>query len=160
MSISTDPIRLRGIAWNHSRGFTPMVATAQRYGELYPHVEITWEKRSLQAFADAPIEKLAEQFDLLVIDHPFAGFAAQHPVLHNLNQIAPPDLLADLRTHSTGESFASYDYDGHLCALPIDGATPIADIVSSAGHDPADTLAAIVAMFDAGVLELTLEPAT
>lgn len=125
MSISTDPIRLRGIAWNHSRGFTPMVATAQRYGELYPHVEITWEKRSLQAFADAPIEKLAEQFDLLVIDHPFAGFAAEHPVLHNLNQLAPRDLLADLRTHATGESFASYDYDGHLCALPIDGATPI-----------------------------------
>ncbi|MBW7895866.1 MAG: carbohydrate ABC transporter substrate-binding protein, partial [Opitutaceae bacterium] len=54
-----DLIRLRGIAWNHSRGFTPMVATAQRYGELHPHVEITWEKRSLQAFADAPIEKLA-----------------------------------------------------------------------------------------------------
>lgn len=125
MSTSSDIIRLRGIAWNHSRGFTPMVATAQRYGELHPHIEITWEKRSLQAFADAPIEKLAEQFDLIVIDHPFAGFAAQHPVLHNLNQIASRELLADLRAHSTGASFESYDYDDHLCALPIDAATPI-----------------------------------
>src|SRR5690606_9668947 len=125
VSAMPDLIRLRGIAWNHSRGFTPMVATAQRYGELHPHVEITWEKRSLQAFADAPIEKLAETFDLLVIDHPFAGFAAQHPVLHNLNQIASRELLADLRAHSTGASFESYDYDGNVCALPIDAATPI-----------------------------------
>ena len=125
MTTSPDLIRLRGIAWNHSRGFTPMVATAQRYGELHPQVEITWEKRSLQAFADAPIEKLAEQFDLLVIDHPFAGFAAAHPVLHDFNQIASPELLADLRTHTTGDSFESYDYDGNRCALPIDGATPI-----------------------------------
>ena len=53
-----------------------MVATAQRFSELNPGVEITWEKRSLQAFADEPIDKLAERYDLLVIDHPWAGFAA------------------------------------------------------------------------------------
>lgn len=120
-----DLIRLRGIAWNHSRGFTPMVATAQRYGELHPHVEITWEKRSLQAFADAPIEKLAETFDLLVIDHPFAGFAARHPVLLDMNIHAPADLLADLRVNSAGASHVSYSFQGRRCALAIDAATPI-----------------------------------
>jgi hypothetical protein len=31
---------LRGITWNHSRGFVPMVATAQRFSELNPSVEI------------------------------------------------------------------------------------------------------------------------
>jgi len=46
---------LRGIAWDHTRGFVPMVATAQRFHELHPEIEIRWEKRSLQAFADAPI---------------------------------------------------------------------------------------------------------
>jgi len=46
-------IELRGIAWNHSRGFTSVVATAQRFEELHPEVRITWEKRSLQAFADS-----------------------------------------------------------------------------------------------------------
>lgn len=74
-------IHLRGIAWNHTRGYVPMVATAQRYHEMYPHVDIQWEKRSLQAFADAPIEVLAQTYDLLVIDHPFVGYAAAHPVL-------------------------------------------------------------------------------
>ena len=64
---------LRGITWNHSRGFVSVVATAQRYCELHPDVEITWEKRSLQEFADAPIQGLAEAYDLLVIDHPLGG---------------------------------------------------------------------------------------
>jgi len=43
---------LRGITWDHTRGFLPMVATAQRFSELHPDVRITWEKRSLQHFAD------------------------------------------------------------------------------------------------------------
>jgi hypothetical protein len=43
-------INLKGITWNHSRGLLPMVATAQRFSELYPNVNITWEKRSLQQF--------------------------------------------------------------------------------------------------------------
>jgi len=103
-----------------------MVATAQRYGEVHPDVEITWEKRSLQAFADMPIEKLAETFDLLVIDHPFAGFAAAHPdLLLDLNQHAPPMLLADHAANAVGVSHASYDYDSRRCALAIDAAAPI-----------------------------------
>ena len=57
------PIKLKGITWNHSRGFTSMVATAQRFSELNPNVEITWEKRSLQAFADEPINELAKRYD-------------------------------------------------------------------------------------------------
>ena len=52
-------VELTGITWNHTRGYLPMVATAQRYGELYPEVSITWQKRSLQAFADAPLSDLA-----------------------------------------------------------------------------------------------------
>ena len=47
-------IELRGITWNHTRGYLPMVGVAQRYEELHPEMRITWEKRSLQAFADAP----------------------------------------------------------------------------------------------------------
>ncbi|RZL46370.1 MAG: carbohydrate ABC transporter substrate-binding protein, partial [Pedobacter sp.] len=69
-------IILKGITWNHSRGLLPMVATAQRFAELNPNVQITWEKRSLQQFADFSIQELAERFDLLVIDHPWAGFAS------------------------------------------------------------------------------------
>lgn len=65
----TTPIRLNGITWNHTRGLLPMVATAQRFSKLHPEIEITWQKRSLQEFGDYPIERLAERFDLLVIDN-------------------------------------------------------------------------------------------
>lgn len=57
---------LRGITWNHSRGYVSVVATAQRYMEMHPEIKISWEKRSLQAFADHPIDVLAQQYDLLV----------------------------------------------------------------------------------------------
>jgi multiple sugar transport system substrate-binding protein len=57
-------IQLRGITWNHTRGYLPMVATAQRFAETHPGVEIIWEKRSLQAFADRDITELAQQYDL------------------------------------------------------------------------------------------------
>ncbi len=132
-----ERIQLRGIGWNHSRGFTPMVATAQRYGELHPHVDIVWEKRSLQAFADAPIQILARTFDLLVVDHPFAGFAAQDRAVLDLNVHSRPEVLADLAANSTGASHASYEFDGYRCALAVDGATPVSgwreDILAAHG---------------------------
>src|SRR5215207_5139198 len=71
----TTAIHLRGMTWNHSRGYTPMVATAQRFCESRADrsIEIVWDKRSLQEFADQPIDTLAKEYDLLVIDHPWAG---------------------------------------------------------------------------------------
>ena len=71
-----DKIILKGITWGHSRGYTPLVAYSQRFAELNPNVEVTWHKRTLQEFADFPIEKLTEQYDLLIIDHPWVGCAA------------------------------------------------------------------------------------
>jgi hypothetical protein len=67
---------LRGITWDHSRGFTSIVAAAQRFEELHPDIDLVWEKRSLQAFADASMAQLAERFDLIVMDHPHTAEAA------------------------------------------------------------------------------------
>ena len=117
---------LRGITWNHSRGFVSVVATAQRYCELHPDVEITWEKRSLQEFANAPIQGLAEAYDLLVIDHPWAGYAAYSQVLVALQDQIPADYLADQAANSVGHSHASYVFGDNQCALAIDAATPVA----------------------------------
>jgi multiple sugar transport system substrate-binding protein len=119
-------INLRGITWNHSRGLLPMVATAQRFSELNPHVHITWEKRSLQQFADYSIQELAERFDLLVIDHPWAGFAAKTQSIIPLDNYLDKAYLEDQQQNSVGASYESYHYDGHLWALPIDAATPVA----------------------------------
>lgn len=117
---------LKGITWNHSRGFISVAATAQRFSEMRPEVEIAWEKRSLQAFADAPIQDLAERYDLLVIDHPWAGYAAFSHVLLPLQDILPGDFLRDQAENSVGQSHPSYVFNGSQCALAIDAATPVA----------------------------------
>ena len=116
---------LTGITWNHSRGYLPLVATAQRFMDRDPGVTIDWQKRSLQAFADEPIERLAERFDLIVIDHPFAGYAAARPTLVPLDEHLPDGYLADQAANSVGPSHASYNYGGHQWALAIDAATPV-----------------------------------
>jgi len=117
---------LRGITWNHSRGFVSVVATAQRFCEIHPQVDIVWEKRSLQEFADAPIQGLAEEFDLLVIDHPWAGYAAHSQALLPLQELIPAEYLRNQAAHTVGRSHASYIFDGNQCALAIDAATPVA----------------------------------
>ena len=119
-------ITLRGITWNHSRGFVSVVATAQRFEEMNPGVQIQWEKRSLQEFADYPIQQLTDRYDLLVIDHPWAGFAQESRMLINLNEHLPADFMADQAANSVGKSHPSYDFDGYHCALAIDAATPVA----------------------------------
>ena len=98
---------LKGITWNHSRGLVPMVATAQRFSELHPHVDIIWEKRSLQQFADFSIEQLAERYDLLVIDHPWAGFAARTKIILPLDEYLPTDFLDDQKQNTVCHSFDS-----------------------------------------------------
>jgi len=123
-------VTLTGITWNHSRGLVPLVATAQRVMDADPEVAIAWQTRSLKEFGDFPIQRLAESFDLLIIDHPFAGYAAAHPVLVPLDDHLPADYLADQAANSVGPSYESYIAGGHLWALPVDAATPIS------GHRP------------------------
>ncbi len=129
---------LRGITWNHMRGYGPMVATAQRWHELRPDVEIVWERRTLQAFADESIASLAQRFDLLVVDHPSMGEAATHGLFLPLEQHLPADFLRDQAANSTGASHASYQIDGSQWALAIDAAAPIAgwreDVLAAAGE--------------------------
>ena len=118
--------QLRGITWNHSRGFVPVIAAAQRFCELHPGVAITWEKRSLKKFGDAPVEVLAERYDLLVIDHPWAGFAARNRIVLPLEKHLPEAYLKDQSENSVGKSYESYCFEGFQSALPIDAAAPVA----------------------------------
>ncbi len=118
-------VELTGITWNHTRGYLPMVATAQRFSEIHSDVSILWHKRSLQQFADAPLADLASHFDLLVIDHPSIGEAVHQNLLLPLDEHLPADFLADQAANSVGQSHASYTYDGHQYALAIDAATPV-----------------------------------
>jgi multiple sugar transport system substrate-binding protein len=141
---------LRGITWNHARGFGPMVATAQRWKELHPDVEIIWEKRTLQAFADESIASLAQRFDLLVVDHPSMGEAAAHGLFLPLEQHLPADFLQDQADNSVGASHASYQINGSQWALAIDAATPVAgwreDLMATAGEAVPQTWEELLAL--------------
>jgi len=117
---------LNGITWGHSRGITPLLAASQRYNELHPDVEIKWKKRTLQEFADFPIEKLTEEYDLLVIDHPWVGCAAATKCVLPLNDYLSKEYLEDQLMNSVGYSHQSYNYKNSQWALAIDAATPAA----------------------------------
>lgn len=117
---------LQGITWGHSRGITPLLAAAQRFNELFPDVEIQWKKRTLQEFADFPIEKLTETYDLLIIDHPWVGCAAATNCVLPLDEYLSPEFLKDQSDNSIGLSHDSYYFKGHQWALAIDAATPAA----------------------------------
>ena len=117
---------LNGITWGHSRGVTPLLAASQRYNELHPGVEIKWKKRTLQEFADFPIEKLTEEYDLLIIDHPWVGCAAAIKCVLPLNEYLPKEYIEDQFINSVGYSHLSYNYKNSQWALAIDAATPAA----------------------------------
>ena len=118
-------VSLRGMTWDHPRGFDPMVATANAYAKAHPGVQITWEKRSLQAFADRPIAEMAETYDLMVIDHPHVGEVARQGNLLPLDGLRDAEMAA-LEAGSVGQSHASYNFAGRQWSLAIDTATPVA----------------------------------
>ena len=122
----TGKVTLRGMTWDHSRGVAPMLATSKRYAEIHTGVEIIWGKRSLQAFADRPIEQMAGQYDLMVIDHPHVGQVAGSGLLLALSGVGRDDELAALAAQSVGASHPSYAFNGHQWGLAIDAATPVA----------------------------------
>ena len=118
---------LKGIAWDHPRGFDPMVATAKEFANRYPEVEIVWDKRPLQAFADRPIENMAFEYDLMVIDHPHVGEASRKNLLLELDSFNEfKDKIDILSKNSVGLSYQSYHFNNHQYALAIDAAAPVA----------------------------------
>lgn len=155
-------LTLTGITWNHTRGYLPLVAASQRFSELYPGVAIDWQRRSLQEFADFPIEQLVEHFDLLVIDHPFVGYAASQPVLLALDEHLPPAFLADQAANSVGISHQSYSYGGHHWALAIDAATPVSahrpDLLAHYGVELPQTWEELLALARRGLVALPAIP--
>ncbi|WP_269237673.1 ABC transporter substrate-binding protein [Flavobacterium flavigenum] len=148
--------KLKGITWNHTRGLLPMVATAQRFTELNPDIEISWEKRSLQEFADASIEDLAKRFDLLVIDHPWTGFGADTKTILPLSDHLSSEYIKDQEINTVGKSYGSYVFHNKLWALPIDAATPVAaarlDILEKKGLKVPQTYDDLLALAKKGLV--------
>lgn len=132
-------ITLRGITWDHERGYGPLLATAEAFMADHPDVEIAWKVRTLQEFGLAPVDELAETYDLLVIDHPFVGFAADDGCLLPLDEYLDSDFLREQAEQSVGKSNASYIYGDHQWALAIDAAAQVSsyrrDLLTDLGRD-------------------------
>jgi len=155
-------IHLKGIAWNHTRGFVSVVATAQRFEELHPGVSISWEKRSLQAFADASMEELANRFDLIVMDHPHTALAATEKLLLPYEDWLPLEFLDDQAANSVGRSHESYRFEGQQWTLATDAATPIAtwrpDLLQKHGLELPKTWPDVLEMARAGFVTVSAFP--
>lgn len=119
-------IVLKGLTWDHPRGYAPLVGGITEYEEQNPEIKIQWDRRTLREFGEAPIEQYLDRYDLLIVDHPFVGFAAAHDTLLDL----APSLSEAEKLHyaadSVGPSWQSYWYGDGLWALPIDAATQVA----------------------------------
>src|SRR3546814_20614366 len=72
---SSDLSDMRGMTWDHARGYDPLVAASRAWAEAGGEA-IAWDRRSLQDFESFPVEELARRYDLIVIDHPHAGQVA------------------------------------------------------------------------------------
>lgn len=121
----TSAMPLTGMTWSHDRGVRPIVAASRAWASERGRPEPQWTARSLQAFEDQPLLELAQAYDLLVIDHPHVGPAAEARVLMSLDR---PDRRADLQALAAatlGPSFPSYEWLGGQWALPIDGAAQV-----------------------------------
>ncbi len=106
-------IELRGITWDHDRGFAPLHATAQEYTKLHPEIKVHWDRRSLRDFAELSVLDLAKHYDLIVLDHPWIGAAVARESLLPLDEYLDPSFLADQAANSVGPSHSSYHYHGH-----------------------------------------------
>jgi multiple sugar transport system substrate-binding protein len=112
------------MTWSHARGYDPMVATSAAWKQK-TGVEIDWDQRSLQDFESFPVEELAQQYDLIVIDHPHVGQITAERCLLALDVPGREAERADVAHGSVGQSYPSYTFEGHQWAFPIDAAAQV-----------------------------------
>lgn len=158
----SNPVTLRGITWGHDRGYLPLAATAARFADDHPGVRIAWERRSLREFEEYPVERLAPEFDLIVLDHPFVGHAGKKALVLPLDEHLPAAYLDEQAAGSVGASHASYAFAGHQWALGIDAAAPVAcwreDLLAAAGRRPPATWDELLALAREGRVEVPAAP--
>jgi multiple sugar transport system substrate-binding protein len=103
-----------------------LIGGTPEYEKQHPEISIQWDRRSLREFGETPIEQYLDHYDLLIVDHPFVGFAASHRVLVDLVPFLSEAEKVRFSHDSVGPSWQSYWYGGGLWALPVDAATQVA----------------------------------
>jgi len=127
-------ITLKGITWDHARGYDPLIASSALYFKENG-IQVEWQKRSLTNFGDQSLEELSKQFDLIIMDHPHVGVAEASQCLLPLNDLIDSSILNAIKISSAGPSFESYFYHGRQWALPIDAAMQCASYRADLMHN-------------------------
>ena len=91
----------RGITWDHPRGRDALRAATAADASL----ELDWQAHSLEHFESHPIDELARDFDLIVLDHPHLGEALELGSLQPMEHVVGPELLERWAGASVGPSF-------------------------------------------------------
>jgi multiple sugar transport system substrate-binding protein len=112
---------IQGLAWDHPRAIGPLRATAADW-QIQAGVQVDWHARSLQEFADQPLEDVVERYDLVVFDHPHVGLVAEEGLLAPLDAYLDAAFLDEQAAASVGASHRSYQWKGHQWGLAIDAA--------------------------------------
>jgi multiple sugar transport system substrate-binding protein len=145
----THSIQLRGMTWDHPRGYGPLRACSATWFER-TGVRIEWERRSLQDFEAFPVAELAARYDLIVIDHPHVGQVARTGCLAPFET---REAGSDAVDQAVGASLQSYRYQEQLWALPIDAAAQVqAWRPDRLAAPPADWAAVLELALDGGIL--------
>jgi multiple sugar transport system substrate-binding protein len=108
----------------------PMRACAEAW-EQAGRGRLEWSTRSLEAFGDQPLDGLAPDYDLLVIDHPFCGASAGESLVP-IEALVDADTLLRLRRSAIGPTQRSYESGGVTWALAVDAACQVSAV---AGRD-------------------------
>jgi multiple sugar transport system substrate-binding protein len=141
-------VTLKGLTWDHPRGYAPLLGGAPEYEKANPGIKIHWDRRTLREFGEAPIEQYLDRYDLLIVDHPFVGFAAVHGVLVDLAPSISETEILRCAADSVGPSWESYWYGDRLWAYPIDAATQVAsyrpDLLSALSPAVPNTFEAVL----------------
>ena len=116
---------LRGLTWDHPRRYLVLDALAATADPGDPAGLVRWDRQPLEEFESRPLRTLAEDFDLLVIDHPGLGEAVGDGTLQPLDRFFGAAELAGWRDRTVGASFDSYRLGGQQWALPLDAAAQI-----------------------------------
>jgi multiple sugar transport system substrate-binding protein len=127
-------VQLKGMTWAHRRAADPLLATLPTFQRRHPSIELSWDARPLSGFESQSVKELADSYDLIVLDHPFAGDIAAGGYLLPLD-----DLLSGCDGEFVGPSLETYRYAGSIWALPIDAACQVAvsrpDLMARLGAD-------------------------
>jgi multiple sugar transport system substrate-binding protein len=122
----------RGLTWDHPRGRSALEAAASVALADDGRPLIEWEAQPLEGFESTPIARLADRYDVIVLDHPHLGDALAAEAIRPLDDWFDPALLRDLSSSCVGPSYRSYVIGDRPWALPLDAATQVSASIPDA----------------------------